>query len=47
MGEDELRKQIETLREQLHYHNYRYHTLDAPVISDYEYEPAIQAPKGA
>ncbi len=38
MGEDELRKQIETLREQLHYHNYRYHTLDAPVISDYEYD---------
>ncbi len=38
MGEDELRKQIETLREQLHYHNYRYHTLDAPIISDYEYD---------
>ncbi len=38
MGEDELRKQIETLREQLHYHNYLYHTLDAPIISDYEYD---------
>lgn len=38
MDEDELRKQIEILREQLHYHNYRYHTLDAPVISDYEYD---------
>ncbi|MGV7975811.1 MAG: NAD-dependent DNA ligase LigA [Anaerolineaceae bacterium] len=38
MGEDELRKQIETLRQQLHYHNYRYHTLDAPIISDYDYD---------
>ncbi len=38
MGDEELRKQIETLRQQLHYHNFRYHTLDAPVISDYEYD---------
>ena len=38
MGDEELRKQIETLREQLHYHNYLYHTLDAPIISDYEYD---------
>lgn len=38
MGDEELQKQIETLREQLHYHNYLYHTLDAPVISDYEYD---------
>lgn len=26
------------LREQLHYHNYRYHVLDAPVITDAEYD---------
>ena len=26
------------LRAQIHYHNYRYHVLDAPVISDYEYD---------
>ena len=26
------------LRERLHYHNYRYHTLDAPEISDAEYD---------
>ena len=38
MGDEELRKQIETLREQLHYHNYLYHTLDAPIISDYDYD---------
>lgn len=38
MDEKEIRQQIETLREQLHYHNYLYHTLDAPVISDYDYD---------
>jgi DNA ligase (NAD+) len=26
------------LRDRLHYHNYRYHTLDAPEISDAEYD---------
>ena len=38
MDEKEIRQQIEKLREQLHYHNYLYHTLDAPVISDYDYD---------
>ena len=26
------------LRKEIHYHNYRYHVLDDPVISDYEYD---------
>lgn len=29
---------IKELREQLHYHNYRYYVLDDPVISDAEYD---------
>ena len=29
---------IESLREQLHYHNYRYYVLDEPEISDAEYD---------
>ena len=29
---------IETLRRELHEHNYRYHVLDAPIISDVEYD---------
>lgn len=31
-------KRIESLREQLHYHNYRYYILDDPEISDSEYD---------
>ncbi len=31
-------EKLETLRKQLHEHNYRYHVLDAPIISDGEYD---------
>jgi len=31
-------ERVAWLRERLHYHNYRYHTLDAPEISDAEYD---------
>lgn len=33
-----LQKHYEDLKEQIHFHNYRYHVLDAPVISDAEYD---------
>jgi DNA ligase (NAD+) len=29
---------LEELRKQIHFHNYRYHVLDSPVISDMEYD---------
>ncbi|MEM7029799.1 MAG: NAD-dependent DNA ligase LigA [Chloroflexota bacterium] len=35
---DDTQSQILKLREEINYHLYRYHTLDAPVISDYEYD---------
>lgn len=35
---DHLRRRLEELRRQIHFHNYRYHVLDAPLISDYEYD---------
>ena len=31
-------KEIEKLVEEINYHNYRYHVLDSPVISDEEYD---------
>ena len=37
MSED-IQTQINKLREEISYHLYRYHTLDDPVISDYDYD---------
>ncbi|MFA5594438.1 MAG: NAD-dependent DNA ligase LigA, partial [Trueperaceae bacterium] len=34
----DVANQINQLREQLHHHNYRYHVLDAPEVSDAEYD---------
>lgn len=34
----ETKSQYEELKEQVHLHNYRYHVLDAPLISDLEYD---------
>lgn len=34
----EIKNRISALREQLEYHNYRYYVLDAPEISDAEYD---------
>ena len=38
MEETNLRQELEDLRQQIRYHNYNYHVLDAPVISDVEYD---------
>ena len=37
-----IREEIETLRKQLHQYNYEYHALDAPTISDVEYDQLFQ-----
>jgi DNA ligase (NAD+) len=36
-GQD-VQARMEQLRQELNFHNYRYHVLQAPVISDYEYD---------
>ncbi|MCP4406770.1 MAG: NAD-dependent DNA ligase LigA [Gammaproteobacteria bacterium] len=39
MGEDKgVKKQVETLRNSIRYHNYRYYVLDDPQIPDSEYD---------
>lgn len=38
MDEREALKEIEKLRDEINYHNYRYYILDNPVISDAEYD---------
>lgn len=39
---NEAKEKAAFLREQLEYHNYRYYVLDAPEISDYEYDLMMQ-----
>ncbi len=33
-----IRQRLEELRREIHFHNYRYHVLDAPLISDVEFD---------
>ncbi len=35
------RERLEELRHQIHFHNYRYHVLDDPLISDYEFDQLL------
>jgi DNA ligase (NAD+) len=42
METDTTRQEIETLRQEIDFHNYRYHVLDQPLISDYEYDQLMQ-----
>jgi DNA ligase (NAD+) len=36
------RQRYEVLKQQIQYHNYRYHVLDAPLVSDVEYDRLIR-----
>lgn len=42
MERHEAERQIELLRQQLHYHNYRYYVLDDPQITDAEYDQLMR-----
>ncbi|MBI3398145.1 MAG: NAD-dependent DNA ligase LigA [Deltaproteobacteria bacterium] len=37
-----MEKDIEKLREEINFHNYRYYVLDSPIISDAEYDKLIR-----
>lgn len=39
---EEARKRINELRDLIRYHNYRYYVLDAPEISDAEYDRLLR-----
>jgi DNA ligase (NAD+) len=41
-GHEEAREELASLREQIHFHNHRYHVLDAPVISDAEFDALMR-----
>lgn len=36
-----LLERLEQLRREIHFHNYRYHVLDDPVINDYEFDQLL------
>jgi DNA ligase (NAD+) len=42
MSDQALKAQAEELRREINYHNYRYHVLDSPVVSDYEYDRLLR-----
>ncbi|HEX2696445.1 MAG TPA: NAD-dependent DNA ligase LigA, partial [Anaerolineales bacterium] len=41
MNKNSLRSRYEELKSKIHSHNYRYHVLDAPVVSDAEYDKLL------
>jgi DNA ligase (NAD+) len=38
MNNQQLQDRLEQIKQEINFHNYRYHVLDAPVISDYEFD---------
>lgn len=42
MVDKSIRKEAQELRQELHEHNYRYHVLQSPVISDSEFDRLLQ-----
>jgi len=42
MNKNEAKKEIEKLREELNYHNYKYYVESKPVVSDYEYDMLLK-----
>ncbi|MFQ5611642.1 MAG: NAD-dependent DNA ligase LigA [Anaerolineae bacterium] len=42
MTDSSVERRIAELRKEINFHSYRYHTLDDPIISDYEYDRLVQ-----
>jgi len=42
MVPEEVRRRVEELRREIHYHNYRYYVLASPVISDAQYDALMR-----
>lgn len=43
MDENKAKREIERLREEINFHNYRYYALDSPVVTDAEYDRLMRA----
>ena len=44
LSADDARRRVDELRQQIHYHNYRYYVLDSPEVSDSEYDRLMREP---
>jgi DNA ligase (NAD+) len=42
MGKEQIKKEIQKLREELNFHNYKYYVENSPVISDYDYDQLLK-----
>ena len=42
MGKEQIKKEIQKLREELDFHNYKYYVENKPIISDYEYDQLLK-----
>ncbi len=42
MSEPDERNELTNLQKKINYHNFRYHVLDDPIISDYEYDMLLK-----
>ena len=42
MKKKDISARAEELRQEINYHNYRYHVLNSPVISDYEFDVLLR-----
>ncbi len=42
MTEQDDQQHLEQIKKEINYHDYRYHVLDSPVISDYEYDQLVK-----
>ncbi len=46
MNKEQIKARIEELKKEINHHDYRYHVLDNPEISDYDYDMLVNELKG-
>ncbi len=42
MGKDQIKKEIQKIRDEINLHNYKYYVENKPIISDYEYDQLLK-----
>ena len=40
--QEQLYNRLNSLKQEINFHNFRYHVLDDPIISDFEYDRLVQ-----